>query len=93
MAAEKKAKEREKAERIERQKEETARMALFKGSKGGYGKSGSWKHQEVQTRMTLTKEPFASLANQLELASPGGKLLLPIQSRRDSEEVSPAASP
>ena len=43
--------------------------------------------------MTLTKEPFASLANQLELASPGGKLLLPIQSRRDSEDVSPAASP
>lgn len=43
--------------------------------------------------MTLTKEPFASLANQLELASPGGKLLLPIRSRRDSEEVSLITSP
>jgi len=31
--------------------------------------------------MTLIKEPYASLANQLELATPSSKMLLPIESR------------
>jgi hypothetical protein len=40
--------------------------------------------------MTLLKEPHASLANQLELATPNNKLLLPIGSRNNtlSDQVS-----
>jgi len=48
MAAEKKAKEREKAKQIERQKEEATKIANMRALKGGnYHKSGSCKHQEV----------------------------------------------
>ena len=48
MAAEKKAKEREKAKQVERQKEEAAKMAAMKALKGGsYRKQSGLKHQEV----------------------------------------------
>ena len=43
--------------------------------------------------MTLLKEPHASLANQLELATPNNKLLLPIGSRTQTLDTVSVINP